>query len=72
MEDFPLYIGAIIMCIGNKHLKDKVPRGNGTICRVLNIKSSNKMHQVTNAKSTTEGKCGQSMQHMLNMWNANM
>ena len=33
-----LYIGAIIMCIDNKHLKDKVPRGNGTICRVLNIK----------------------------------
>ena len=26
------------MCIDNKHLKDKVPRGNGTICRVLKIK----------------------------------
>ena len=33
-----LYVGAIVMCIDNKHLKDKVPRGNGTICRVLNIK----------------------------------
>jgi len=33
-----LYVGALIMCIDNKHLKDKVPRGNGTICRVLNIK----------------------------------
>ena len=27
-----LYVGALIMCIDNKHLKDKVPRGNGTIC----------------------------------------
>ena len=33
-----LYVGAIVMCIDNKNLKDKVPRGNGTICRVLNIK----------------------------------
>ena len=33
-----LYLGAYIMCIDNKHLKDKVPRGNGTICRVINIK----------------------------------
>ena len=33
-----LYVGAIVMCIDNKHLKDKVPRGNGTICRVLKIK----------------------------------
>jgi hypothetical protein len=31
-------VGAIVMCIDNKHLKDKVPRGNGTICRVLKIK----------------------------------
>jgi hypothetical protein len=31
-------VGAIVMCIDNKHLKDKVPRGNGTICRVLNVK----------------------------------
>ena len=33
-----LYKGAIVMCIDNKHLKDKVPRGNGTICRVINFK----------------------------------
>lgn len=33
-----LYVGAIIMCIDNKHLKDNVPRGNGTICRVIHIK----------------------------------
>jgi hypothetical protein len=33
-----LYIGAHLICIDNKHLKDKVPRGNGTICRVIGIK----------------------------------
>jgi len=33
-----LNMGALLMCIDNKHLKDKVPRGNGTICRVLKIK----------------------------------
>ena len=32
-----LYVGAIVMCIDNKHLKDKVPRGNGTICQALKI-----------------------------------
>ena len=32
-----LYEGAIVMCIDNKNLKDKVPRGNGTICRVIKI-----------------------------------
>ncbi len=26
------------MCIDNKHLKDKVPRGNGTLCRALDVK----------------------------------
>ncbi len=26
------------MCIDNKHLKDKVPRRNGTLCRVLDVK----------------------------------
>ncbi len=25
-----IYVGAYLMCIDNKHLKDKVPRGNGT------------------------------------------
>jgi hypothetical protein len=33
-----LYLGAYLMCIDNKHLKDKVPRGNGTLCRVLDVK----------------------------------
>jgi hypothetical protein len=33
-----LYVGAHCICIDNKHLKDKVPRGNGTICRVIGIK----------------------------------
>jgi hypothetical protein len=32
-----LYVGAHHICIDNKHLKDKVPRGNGTICRVIGI-----------------------------------
>jgi hypothetical protein len=38
--DLPLclYLGACLMCIDNKHLKDKVPRGNGTLCRVLDVK----------------------------------
>ena len=26
------------MCIDNKHLKDKIPRGNGTICKVISMK----------------------------------
>jgi hypothetical protein len=33
-----LYVGAHLICIDNKHLKDKVPRGNGTTCRVIGIK----------------------------------
>ncbi len=33
-----LYVGAHLICIDNKHLKDKVPRGNGTLCRVIGIK----------------------------------
>ncbi len=33
-----IYIGAHLICIDNKHLKDKVPRDNGTLCRVLNVK----------------------------------
>ncbi len=35
-------------------------------CLMLN---SNTMHQVINAKINMEGKCGQSMQQMLNGWN---
>jgi hypothetical protein len=33
-----IYVGAHLICIDNKHLKVKVPRGNGTICRVIGIK----------------------------------
>jgi hypothetical protein len=33
-----IYLGAYLMCIDNKHLTDKVPRGNGTLCRVLDFK----------------------------------
>jgi hypothetical protein len=33
-----MHVGVHLICIDNKHLKDKVPRGNGTICRVIGIK----------------------------------
>jgi hypothetical protein len=33
-----LYLGAYLMCIDNKHLTDKVPWGNGTLCWVLDVK----------------------------------
>jgi len=33
-----IYIGAYLISIDNKHLTDKVPRGNETICRVLGFK----------------------------------
>ncbi len=33
-----IYVGSHLICIDNKHLKDKVPRGNGTICKVIDIK----------------------------------
>ncbi len=26
------------MCIDNKHLKDKVPKGNGILCKVIGVK----------------------------------
>ncbi len=32
-----IYIGAHLICIDNKHLKDKVPQGNGTLCRVIGV-----------------------------------
>ena len=36
-----LYVGAHCMCmVDNKRLKDKVPIGNGTLCRVVGIKLS--------------------------------
>jgi hypothetical protein len=33
-----IYIGASLICIVNKHMKDNVPRRNGTLCRVLGVK----------------------------------
>ncbi len=33
-----IYVGAYLVCIDNKHLKDKVPRGNGTLCKVIGVK----------------------------------
>ncbi len=30
-----IYIGGYLKCIDNKHLRDRVPRGNGTLCQVL-------------------------------------
>ena len=34
-----LYVGAYCMCtVDNSHLKDKVPIGNGTLCRVVGMK----------------------------------
>jgi len=33
-----IYIGSSLICIDNKHMKDRVPRGNGTLCRVLGVK----------------------------------
>ena len=32
-----IYIGAYLICIDNKHLRDKVPWGNGTLCQVLGV-----------------------------------
>ena len=32
-----IYIGGSLICIDNKHMKDNVPRGNGTLCRVLGV-----------------------------------
>ena len=34
-----LYIGAYLICtVGNEFLKEKVPRGNGTLCRLVSMK----------------------------------
>ncbi len=32
-----IYICAYLICIDNKHLRDKVPWGNGTLCQVLGV-----------------------------------
>ena len=37
-----LYVGAYLMCVlGNEHLRDEVPRGNGTLCRLIHVKLKN-------------------------------
>jgi hypothetical protein len=33
-----IHVGSHLICIDKKHLKDKVQRGNGIICRVIGIK----------------------------------
>ncbi len=53
-----IYIGAHLICIDNKHLKDKVPRGNGTLCQVLNVKLKH-IAPSYKWKKITEEKCGQ-------------
>ena len=65
-----LYIGASLICIVNKHMKDNVPRGNGTLCRVLGVKlrENAPSHRVKNYYGK---KYGQSMQSMLNGYNVN-
>ena len=65
-----LYLGAYLMCIDNKHLKDKVSRGNVTLCRVLEITLKD-ISPSYKCKTITERKCGQYMQYMLNGWNEN-
>jgi hypothetical protein len=32
-----IYTGAYLTCIDNKHLRDNVPRGNGTLCQILGV-----------------------------------
>ncbi len=58
-----IYIGAHLICIDNKHLNSKTPRGNRTLRRVLEVKLR------TNAttykwKNYYGKKFGQSMQKM--------
>ncbi len=53
-----IYIGAHLICIDNKHLKDKVPRGNSTLCRVLNVKLKD-IAPSYKWKKITKEKCGQ-------------
>jgi hypothetical protein len=33
-----VYIGTYLICIDIKHLNDNIPRGNGTLCRMLSVK----------------------------------
>ncbi len=61
----------LLLMIDNKHLTDKVPRGNGTMCRVIEIKFKHDP-QSYKWKTITGKKCRQSMQVMLNGWNVNI
>jgi hypothetical protein len=66
-----LYIGAYLICIDNKHMKDRVPRGNRTLCRVVGVKLRENAPSHT-VKNYNRKKYGQSMQNMLNGYNVNM
>ncbi len=66
-----LYLGAYLMCIDNKHLKMKFLEELAHYAKCLML-NSNTMHYIINTKTIMEGKCGQSMQQMLNVLNVNM
>ena len=66
-----VYHGAHLICIDNKHLNSKIPRGNGTLCRVLGVKLK-KNATTYNWKNYYGKKCGQSMQKMWNIYSVNM
>jgi hypothetical protein len=53
-----VYVEAHLICIDNKHLKEKIPRGNGTICRVIGIKLK-KEPQSYKSKNYYGKRCGQ-------------
>jgi hypothetical protein len=52
-------------------MKDRVPRGNGTLCRVVGVKLRENAPSHT-VKNYFGKKYGQSMQNMLNGCNVNM
>ena len=66
-----IYIGASLICIDYKHMKDNVPRGNGTLCRVLGVKLRENAPSNT-VKNYYGKKYGQSTQNMFNGYNVNM
>jgi hypothetical protein len=43
-----IYIGAYLICIGNKHLRDKVSWGNGTLSQVLGVQLKEKLSRSSN------------------------
>jgi hypothetical protein len=47
-----LYLGAYLMCIDNKHLKDKVPKGNGTLCCVSDVELKHNAPRVWTVNAT--------------------